>query len=140
MNLVQKLAQNLLLSALHADIKKSQKISLSKKKNLKILKASKSLTIKLESSNLCPPQKQLVPNVVMILHISGKNRQVALKKPLPNSLDVQNANILGAQVDSGLYVFLIFFEELLKFQTKSCLLTIKLTNATQILNFDSSFK
>ena len=135
MNLVQKLAQNLLLSALHADIKRSQKISLSKKKNLKILKASKSLTIKLESSNLCPPQKQLVPNVVMILHISGKNRQVALKKPLPNSLDVQNANILGAQVDSGLYVFLNLFWRIIKIPNEIMLVNNKVNKCYPNIEF-----
>ncbi len=105
MNLVQKLAQNLLLSVLHVDIKKSQNLLRLKKQHLKILKASKSLTVKHESSNLCPLQKQFVPNVVILLHISGKNKQVALKKPLLNSSDAQNANILGAQVNSGLYKF-----------------------------------
>ena len=106
MNLVQKLAQNLLLSVLHADIKRNRNILRLKKQNLKILRTSKSLTVKRKSSKLCPLQKQFVPNAVIILHISGKNRQVVLKKPLLNSSDVQNANILGAQIDSRLFVLI----------------------------------
>ncbi len=51
---------------------------------------------------LCPSQEPLVPNAITTMPTTGQFKQEEEMKAPQNSIDAQNANILGAGINSEL--------------------------------------